>query len=405
VASGTFVSESGIEIVTSGSTTIATSVGFLGLELVSSGGTANGTIVSSDIGRGQDQRDDDARGTLAIASGYVLSGFVVSYSVFLEVSAGGLASAAQISGAEHVESGGSSRGAMILTGGVQAVSGSAISATVKGDQFVWEGVALGAKVQSGGVQRVNGGIAISTTLSSAGAQLVESGGTATSTTVSAGAGEEVFGPSVASATIVRGGYLQVGSGGSAFDSIITSKGLMVIGTSAGAANAIVGSGGTMRVAGEATDAIISGGYQQVDDGGAAKGSVITKNGLAFVEAGGSGDNMTVGSGGTMKLAGVAKIPSSAARARSCRRLQYQRDNRVRQRCRRAGDRRHDHAKGADQKPGQGRLYRSRQCPLRFRHCGRCWRHRAEDRREGPRHKGPLLILQWSIEARRPVLFQ
>ena len=210
-------------------------------------------------------------GTLAIASGYVLSGFVGGQLVKLEVSAGGFASAALINDGEDIASGGSDRGAKILRGANQQVFGTAVSATVKGTQAIYTtGLALDATVASGGVQSIFAGTAISTSLLSGSWQNIE-GGTAISTTMSGGGIQEVFVGGVASDTIVRGGYQQVDAGGSATGSIITSKGLTFIEADASGDYAIVGSGGTMKVAGEAMNPIISGGLLDLVEGYSADG--------------------------------------------------------------------------------------------------------------------------------------
>jgi autotransporter passenger strand-loop-strand repeat protein len=144
---------------------------------------------------------------------------------------------------------------MAVASGTKIASGSI--------QFV-RGIANSATIQNDGDQAIgSGGTALNTTLTSGGRQdiaaMILGAGTAISTTMSGGGIQEVHAGGIASDTIVRGGYQQVDAGGSAFDSIITSKGLTFIEAGASGVDAIVGSGGTMKVAGEARDPIISGG--------------------------------------------------------------------------------------------------------------------------------------------------
>ena len=91
--------------------------------------------------------------------------------------------------------------------------------------------------------------------------------------MSGGGIQEVRAGGIASDTIVRGGYQQVDAGGSAFDLIITSKGLTFIEAGASGVDAIVGSGGTMKVAGEARDPIISGGLLDLVQGYSINGII------------------------------------------------------------------------------------------------------------------------------------
>ena len=189
----------------------------------------------------------------------------------INVESGGVANSTVLSGAvaiEFVEPNGADNNATVNNGGGLEIEGNAS----KGP-----GTGTGATINNGGALTVdNFGVANNATINKGGNEFVD--GTDNNTTLSGGRQFIQRGntPGVANATIIlSGGFQQV----------------------YGVAN-------NAQISGGGGQDIVSGGIAN-DAGGSAFDSIITSKGLTFVEAGASGVDITVGSGGTMKLAGAA----------------------------------------------------------------------------------------------------
>ncbi|MDD4914112.1 MAG: hypothetical protein PHW13_03610 [Methylococcales bacterium] len=244
--------------------------------------------------------------TITISSGTSSSGVVVS--------SGSL---------ENIQNGGSSINTLVMSGGTDDVYGTSISATINagGSQDVETGgVASGATV-NGGFQGVVGGAVFSTLIENKGVLLVTSGeasgvtvsggnlydyGTVVSTTVLSAGFEVVFSGGHDSATTVQsGGNEVVQSGGFSNNDTIGGGGVELVQRGGTGSGAIL-SGGTLIDSGSVTGTQIqSGGQQIISSGGQAVNTVVLSGGLETVQSGGVTSNAIVSSGGGEQVSGTA----------------------------------------------------------------------------------------------------
>jgi autotransporter passenger strand-loop-strand repeat protein len=271
----------GVQFV-SGGTALATTLAIGGIEVLSAGGTASGTIFAGGtaIVRGG--------GTLAVQAGTPAVGAVLS------------------GGTEIVSAGAVASGTLILSGGQEIVSGSAVSAAVAsgGAEIVSAGgSASGATVSAGGTQTIAGGSASGTVVSAGGSEIVQAG-TASGTTVLSGGGETVAGGVAGGTFVAAGGSQVVAPGGTALNATIAGSETVSAGGTATGATIL--NGGTDTVFGSAGGTVLSnGGVEVVAAGGTVTGATILSGGFERVLASGTADGATILGGGQQDVFGTA----------------------------------------------------------------------------------------------------
>jgi autotransporter passenger strand-loop-strand repeat protein len=174
-----------------------------------------------------------------------------------------------------ISGGGLASGAFVSSGGFEILlaGGTARNTTLSGDSSFQNvdsrATTIDTAVESGGLQSVHG-LAIGTTVNSAGAQRLFFAGTASGGTISGG-GEQF-----------------INSGGTAIGTAVVASGAQH---------------GEQRVnsAGTAIGTILSGGRQFVFSAGAATSTIITKGGVGEVFSGGALSKATIKSGGLLQV--------------------------------------------------------------------------------------------------------
>jgi autotransporter passenger strand-loop-strand repeat protein len=229
----------GLEEITSGGVTHATTVLSGGLADIYAGGVASGDIVSSG-------------GFEFVSSGGVTHATTVLSGGLEYVYSGGVASGTILSsgGEAFISAGGGAVSATLLSGGIDEVlaSGAATGTVVSfgGDEFVMSGgVASGTTALSGGLQHVfSSGLSVDTTISNRAREVVYFGGTASGLTVLSGGdvvddGQVLFSGAGTLAGAISGtGYIVERGGGD----------LLISGNGADYFGAVVVSGGTIELA-------------------------------------------------------------------------------------------------------------------------------------------------------------
>ena len=283
-ASGTIL-QSGTESVT-GTDSNATIKG--GLQQIKRYGKSTNATIS-----GGEQRID-VRG---VSDGATINGgqqTVYGDSLNTKVNSGGLmtvyssgyAEDAVISGGDMVVKSGGFSSQTSLEGGTQTIYGQDINGTISGGtQIVLDGGVADTTTIEGGLQQIGAdSYAFNNIVNGSGVQEVETGGYSYRSQVSDGGTVNVFG-GVYEAVIADGGKLNIQAEGLSQD--------------------ITLSGGTMTVAGTDSNAQITSGTQNIENGGTAKDAIISGSGVQNILAGGQADNSTVSSGGTIKVSGIS----------------------------------------------------------------------------------------------------
>jgi autotransporter passenger strand-loop-strand repeat protein len=250
-------------------------------------------------------------GLQVVFAGGQVSGALIS-SGGTQALLGGMASATTIAagGSSYVSSGSADNGALV-TGEETVLSGGLASSTVVssgGQQLVQAGGSAVSATVFGGQQNVSsGGTTMSTTVNFRGKQNVLSGGTAIGTTVSSGGQQEVFlGGATTSAIIDSLGRQDINLGGSATGTTVNFNGVQFVHSGGIATGTTINSGGSQSVdaGGTATSATAnSGGYQTVNSGGVASSTIVNSDGGQVISSGGMASGATVNAGGRQAILG------------------------------------------------------------------------------------------------------
>ena len=217
-------------------------------------------------------------------------------------------------GTQQVYSGGSAQSTYISNGGTQNLSGGMARETAinfgtqnvyaggiasgtvlfsRGSQNVRNsGLALQTMVSSGGIQNINGGTASGTVLASGGLQYVNSGRDI-STVISSGGSAYISGGTTIGTLVQSSGYQYVSRNAIASNTYLI--GYQTIHSGASAFNVTAASGGYQHVYGVAVDTILDYGWQNVENGGIASGTVIL-SGYQNVHGGIAKDTVISGGG-------------------------------------------------------------------------------------------------------------
>ena len=198
----------------------------------------------------------------------------------------------------------------IASSGTQIVSGTASASVISAGatEVLTGGLSQAATIENGGSEMVSsGGEASGATIEAGGTEIVFGGGTSVETTIMSGATETVFsGGNVFGAEVESGGVLILSSGGTvsppqfANDDNIVS-GTLIVEAGASGYDAEIQSGGVEQVWGFAlgtlidtggTEVVHAGGTAQSDQVGPYRGGQAT--GLMEVMSGGSGVDLTLG---------------------------------------------------------------------------------------------------------------
>ena len=261
---------------------------------------------------------------LSLETGHTSAGLVITSGGALTVN-GGIAHATMVSagGIEYVASG-TDTGAIVL-GQHQVWSGaSASSMTIAsgGSGYVY-GTTEAVAVNGGGFQYVGGqahqSVASGTTVNSGGNQYVFASGFAVDTTVLSG-GKQVVGGSTSSggggfamnSVIQAGGQLLISAGGSAGSSYTVSSSATTATYVSGSAT-IAGGAGYVYSGGVALGTLMqgSGGVLNAYSGGSAASTTIQSGTNLYAYQGGSSLAATVQSGGFEVVWGIGSVASGA----------------------------------------------------------------------------------------------
>jgi autotransporter passenger strand-loop-strand repeat protein len=256
--------------------------------------------------------------TLDLASGsgiVVLSGAVLSSYDSLDSGTDIMAGATDLvgfgeatsigdDGFVQVGNGGKTTGTFIASGAIETVQHTALAIATQiassGTQIV-SGTASASVISAGATEVLTGGLSQAATIENGGSEMVSSGGEASGATIEAGGTEIVFGGGTSvETTIMSGATETVFSGGNVFGAQVESGGVLIL-SSGGTvsppqfANDDNIVSGTLIVEAGASgyDADIqSGGVEQV--WGFALGSLVDSGGTEIVHAGGSAQSDQVG---------------------------------------------------------------------------------------------------------------
>ena len=315
----TVVTSEGLETVRSGATASATFVGIFGGEDVAAGGVVVGTVLSG-IGRRpwptspkrQSSGWRSARRSAAevsISSTAALQSARISSGGQLDIELGGVTTGTVIGpeGVEDVEEGTVS-GTVVDAGGEEKIE-AAFSGTIEGIPIATSGLALGTIVGNGGAAYVYGS-ANGAVVESGGLFELDGSGSATNLTLSSGSFYGIGGGALLSGVFHSAGVTLVIDGGTQFiESGTTQSGALII------------NAGVISLFGVTSDTDIGNGFELVESGGTAVGSVITTTvfplggGFEFISPGfqnifsrGLASDTIVSGGGTESvfLDGVAR---------------------------------------------------------------------------------------------------
>lgn len=308
-----------------------------GRQSIHDGGISTGTIIESgnqDVYTGGISNDTTIKGgTSRIEGGSANGTLIDGGSQIVKVQGHADGTTINKSGSQDVVQGSRATNTTI-NGGRQYVEQSTVeTTTIKngGEQRVYESRALDTTIE-GGTQSLNSkSTAKNTQIYSGGTQIVDntstsdvievysggvldvSGGTATNVTQHDGAilktntnGTTVSGTNSEGAFSIHnhvadnvllenGGHLDINAYGSANKTIIKDKGTMSVLTNAKADATRIDNGGVMDVAGNATNTIINGGTQNINNYGIATGTNIN-SGTQNIKSGGKADTTIISSG-------------------------------------------------------------------------------------------------------------
>ncbi len=290
--SGEYVLDGGTMEVAAGGT--ATSAYYTNATAFDDLFPASGSAVSNGAGYGEVYGLDlhslvAAGGWQQIGAGGVASDTEILPLGEQEVQSGGSAvSARVVSGAlEQIDSGGVATDSLVLSGALQDMGGSAVSATISGQQIV-------------GV----GGSALFTTVASGASETVASSGTASATMVSDGGLETVSATAVAFASIVMGGGTLIDYG-VVKQTTLDAVGLMTVQPGGTASGTYVAGGASEQVLGDDVAANVFGNgnnaYQAVSGGGTSENAGVYLDGVQIVYGGGIALDTQVYAGGVQHL--------------------------------------------------------------------------------------------------------
>lgn len=292
-------------------------------QTVTSGGIANDTTVNSggrqfiSSGGTANRSEIYSAGSQTIQTGGVASATTL-HGGTQTVLSGGAANDTTINsaGLQTVSSGGIATSTVINNSGTQNISagGSASITTIEsGGQQTVMGTASDTTINSGGTQSVDG--TASSTLINGGIQIVQNAGTANNTSIGAGGVQTVSG-TASHTDVLSGGLQNVYDGGSASSTTIRSGGDQHV-FSGGTARATVIDGGQQVVLGQVVDTTLNAGTQTIGSGGGARSTTVWSGEVHIQSAGIANDmiayagNINVSSGGvingTTELHGTATI--------------------------------------------------------------------------------------------------
>ena len=305
VASGFVLNNSAMQTVYDGGTVSGTVVNLTGKQVLS-GGTAVSTILNSG-------------GIVSVLAGTVTSDATINSGGKLYVYTGGsavnvlindggkLQASNVLNDGTYVTGNYESGGSFSLSGGVASnfiLNGSDIIQRVSSG-----GSALDTTVNSDARQNVySGGVASGTVINYNGSQVVSAGGSVFDTTINSSGYQTLYG--TASNTVLNGGRQYVYSNAVASNTIVNSEGYILLYSGGSAVDLVVNSGGRMGVNVDtlgtyATGTYEGGGSFYVSDG-IASGFVLDKGGYQSVESGATAYGTIVGSGAVQYVyAGVA----------------------------------------------------------------------------------------------------
>ncbi|EOU5292245.1 AIDA repeat-containing protein, partial [Escherichia coli] len=299
ISTGTII-ESGNQYVYKGGTSNDTTIkgGTSRIE----GGTANGTII-------------DGGGQSVSTQGHV-DGTTINKSGYQDITQGSLATNTTINGGRQYVEQSTVETTAIKNGGEQRVYESrALDTTIEGgtQSLNSKSTAKNTQIYSGGTQIVDNTSSSDVIEVYSGGVLDVRGGTATNITQHDGAALKVttydltvsgtnsegafsIHNNVAENVLLEnGGHLDINAYGSANKTIIKDKGTMSVLTNAKADATRIDNGGVMDVAGNATNTIINGGTQNINNHGIATGTNIN-SGTQNIKSGGKADTTNISSG-------------------------------------------------------------------------------------------------------------
>ncbi|EFN9393885.1 AIDA repeat-containing protein [Escherichia coli O28/42:H37] len=183
-------------------------------------------------------------------------------------------------GTQSLNSKSTAKNTHIYSGGTQIVDNTSTSDVIE--------------VYSGGVLDVSGGTATNVTQHDGAILKTNTNGTTVSGTNSEGA-FSIHNHVADNVLLENGGHLDINAYGSANKTIIKDKGTMSVLTNAKADATRIDNGGVMDVAGNATNTIINGGTQNINNYGIATGTNIN-SGTQNIKSGGKADTTIISSG-------------------------------------------------------------------------------------------------------------
>jgi autotransporter passenger strand-loop-strand repeat protein len=313
-------------LVTSGGSlsgvTLDGNFGFYNIIQILGGATATGTVLSGGSG---------FHGGAALGVQGLAIGTEVQSAGDQQVDLGGRARGTIVqSGGQEYLDGGFTSGSTILSGGLQYVlAGEAIGDIISGGRVKvsisrtkgYIGKVVSTVVESNGRLIVgarpsgvksSGQMAVDTTVSSGGFEVVSSGGLAAHTTVDRGGYEVVSYGGTASKTTLSHGTLRVLAGGAALGTVAggfsISGGNETILSGGSATGTLLLSHGYEFDYGEASGTVIrSGGHEEVERGGTTSGSVVSNGGREIVSSGGLAIAASLFNGGTLIVSSGGSI--------------------------------------------------------------------------------------------------
>jgi autotransporter passenger strand-loop-strand repeat protein len=238
-----------------------------------------------------------AGGQEIVSSGGISNDAAISAGGELFVSASGTAVSATIAdGGFLLLQAGSAVGCVVGAGGVLDNDGAVFSTLVQGGGTVVDSDAISefSRIASGGVEIVSSGSTATSAIISGGGTLVFAGGAVSGASLQAGALEIIQGNGGTGAAVAVSG-LAVASGvtlaiealGSAVDATIGTGGIGYVYSGGTSLNGTIGAGGILTV----------------EANGSALGGVVQSGGTEIVSSGGIASGVTVAAGGTLTFAG------------------------------------------------------------------------------------------------------
>ncbi len=218
-------------------------------------------------------------------------------------------------GYQTVYSSGKSIGATINDGGQQRAYGNIQNSTVNlgGEIYIYDGATANQTTLNGGLMEVASGATANQTIINSGKSVVS--GTDENATLNGGT-QEILSGAVSNYANIKGGTQQIDAGATSNQAIISGSGYQLV---QGTANQTTLNGGLMEVAsgatanqtiinsgdqsilGQATNTIINGGRQRIENGGISRDAIVATGGVQSIYSGGVAENTTVNKGGFLFL--------------------------------------------------------------------------------------------------------